>query len=181
MSLYNFYRSKEWVSLLKILRNERIDENGNIISKWYQIGDTYEGQANIVGYNGEAGGTGSFVTDNWVSYTKTYEPTDSFSYNVQSGTTIKTLVQVVDDRAISEFQRLLNEAKELIDDMRYAGIGIEMIENAYNAASRYYTVDDQGNAVAIAGTTRAQLLPTIRNLDHAVSEARKAIEELQGK
>lgn len=157
------------------------DENGNIISKWYQIGDTYEGQANIVGYNGESGGTGSFVTDNWVSYTKTYDPTDSFSYNVQSGTTIKTLVQVVDDKAISEFQRLLTDAKELIEDMRYAGIGIEMIENAYNAASRYYTVDDQGNAVAIAGTTRAQLLPTIRNLDHAVSEARKAIEELQGK
>ena len=31
MSLYNFYRSKEWVNLLKILRNERIDESGNII------------------------------------------------------------------------------------------------------------------------------------------------------
>lgn len=31
MSLYNFYRSKEWVNLLKVLRNERIDSSGNII------------------------------------------------------------------------------------------------------------------------------------------------------
>lgn len=31
MSLYNFYRSKEWENLLKILRNSRVDDNGNII------------------------------------------------------------------------------------------------------------------------------------------------------
>lgn len=31
MSLYNFYRSKEWVNLLKVIRNERIDDSGNII------------------------------------------------------------------------------------------------------------------------------------------------------
>ena len=28
MSLYNFYRSKEWVSLLQVIRNERIDSTG---------------------------------------------------------------------------------------------------------------------------------------------------------
>lgn len=31
MSLYNFYHSKEWVNLLKLLRNERIDSSGYII------------------------------------------------------------------------------------------------------------------------------------------------------
>lgn len=31
MSLYNFYRSKEWVNLLIVLRNERLDAKGNII------------------------------------------------------------------------------------------------------------------------------------------------------
>ena len=31
MSLYNFYRSKEWENLLKILKNERVDAQGNII------------------------------------------------------------------------------------------------------------------------------------------------------
>ena len=31
MSLYNFYRSKEWTSLLQIIKLERVDANGNII------------------------------------------------------------------------------------------------------------------------------------------------------
>ena len=31
MSLYNFYRSKEWESLLKVLRNTRVDSANNII------------------------------------------------------------------------------------------------------------------------------------------------------
>ena len=31
MSLYNFYRSKEWENLLKILKNERINERGEVI------------------------------------------------------------------------------------------------------------------------------------------------------
>lgn len=31
MSLSNFYRSKEWTSLLQVIRNERLDDEGNII------------------------------------------------------------------------------------------------------------------------------------------------------
>ena len=31
MSLYNFYRSKEWVNLLQVLKSERVDEQGFII------------------------------------------------------------------------------------------------------------------------------------------------------
>lgn len=34
MSLYNFYRSKEWVNLLQVLKNERIDSDGNIICEY---------------------------------------------------------------------------------------------------------------------------------------------------
>lgn len=34
MSLYNFYRSKEWVNLLQILRNERLNNEGNIICEY---------------------------------------------------------------------------------------------------------------------------------------------------
>ena len=31
MSLYNFYRSKEWTNLLQVLKNERLDSQGNIL------------------------------------------------------------------------------------------------------------------------------------------------------
>lgn len=154
------------------------DENGNIVGGWYRIGDTYAGEANIVGYNGEAGGTGSFVTDNWVAYAGTYSPTEQFSYSVAAKTTIKTLVQEVDNRAIAEFQRILTESKEVIEDIRYAGIGIERIETAYQKAARYYVLDADGNPIANAGTTRAQLLPTMIELNYALAEAKEVIESL---
>ncbi len=154
------------------------DENGNIVGSWYKIGETYEGEANVVGYNGEAGGTGSFVTDNWRSYTATYSPTDEYSYTVNQGTGIKDLTRYVDQNAINEFQRILIESKEIIDDMRYAGIGIEMIEDAYMAASKYYSLDANGNPVAVQGITRAQLLPSLKELNYALLEAKEVIENL---
>jgi hypothetical protein len=154
------------------------DENGNIVGDWYKIGETYEGEANIVGYNGEAGGTGSFVTDNWRSYDVTYSPTERYSYRIAQGTGIKDITRFVDQKAIDEFQRILNESKGIIEDLTYAGIGIEMIEAAYNDASKYYTVDANGNAVAKYGITRAQLLPSMVNLNHALTEAKEAIENL---
>ena len=154
------------------------DENGNIISDWYKIGDSYAGEANIVGYNGEAGGTGSFVTDNWKSTWETYSPTEKYSYTVNSGVTIKTLVQTVEQNAINAFQSLLNEAKAMIDDLTYAGTGITIVEDAYYAAAKHYTVDAQGNPIANAGTTRAQIIPFMASLDYALTEAREAIDAL---
>ena len=154
------------------------DENGNIVGSWYKIGETYEGEANVVGYNGESGGTGSFVTDNWRSYAVTYSPTEQYSYYVASGTGIKALTTQVDQNAINEFQRLLTESKEIIDDVRYAGIGIEMVEDAYIKAAKYYTLDANGKPVASQGITRAQLLPMIKDLNYAIIEAKEEIENL---
>lgn len=157
------------------------DENGNIAGKWYLIGETYLGNANIVGYNGESGGTGSFVTDNWVSDAGTYRVTDNYSYNVSAGQTIKNLVQTVDQRMISEFQRLLNDAKAMIDDTTYAGTGIRVVEEAYERASRYYTLDAGGNPVAMANITRAQLCPIVRQLETNLKVAQDKIDQITGK
>ena len=155
------------------------DENGNIISDWYIVGDTYLGKAPIVGYRGENGGTGSFVTDNWVADRATYTPVTGYSYTINQGTTIKDITRAVDRNAINAFQSLLNEAKRIIDDLTYAGTGITIVEEAYEAASRYYTIDANGNAIADQGTTRAQLIPTMVNLDHAITEAKKAIDAIE--
>ncbi|MBR1983350.1 MAG: hypothetical protein IKA12_01535 [Clostridia bacterium] len=40
------------------------DDDGN---EWYQLGQMYEGTANVVGYGGNIFGTGSFNTDTWKS------------------------------------------------------------------------------------------------------------------
>lgn len=155
-----------------------VDDNGNRVSEWYKVGDSYAGKAPIVGYRGETGGIGSFVTDNWVADGATYATTDSFSYTVSQGTTIKTLTQQIDDNAIAELQRLLIAAKAMIEDLTYAGTGITIVEEAYAAAYRYYTVDDSGNPIAKADITRAQILPAIIDLDYALTEAQKAIDAL---
>lgn len=157
------------------------DENGNIVGDWYNIGDSYLGTAPIVGYRGESGGTGSFVTDNWVASAATYTPVNGYSYTVAQGTTIKDLTRVVDASATAAFQKLLDDAKAIIDDLTYAGTGITVVEDAYHAASRYYTIDETGRAIADATETRAQLIPTMINLDHAITEAREAIDEVLGK
>ena len=34
MSLYNFYRSDNWTNLLKVLKLQRVDTNGNIICEY---------------------------------------------------------------------------------------------------------------------------------------------------
>ena len=157
------------------------DANGNIVSDWYLIGETYLGTANIVGYKGENGGTGSFVTDNWVSDAGRYEVTENYSYNVAKGTTIKTLVQTVDQNMINEFQDLLYRAKAMIEDVTYAGTGITVVEEAYERAAAFYTLDANGNPIAKANVTRAQLCPIVRQLENTLNVAQDKIDEIEGK
>ena len=157
------------------------DEDGNIVSDWYKIGETYRGRANIVGYNGESGGTGSFVTDNWVAETETYAVTENYSYSVADGTNIKTLVQTIDANMIAEFQVLLERAKAMIDDTTYAGTGITVVEDAYERASRFFTLDADGNPVADASVTRAQLCPIVKDLETNIQSAQDKIDEILGR
>ena len=156
------------------------DASGNKISEWYKIGDVYQGRANIVGYKGEADGEGSFVTDNWVATANTYRVTDSLSYSVTAGTTIKTLTQVVDSKVIAAYQDLLLRAKAIIDNTNYAGTGIIAVENAYDRAARFYTTDADGNPVAMTNVTRAQLCPIVAELEHSVVIAEDEIAKIEG-
>lgn len=157
---------------------------GDIISDWYRVGETMLGNAPIVGYNGEEGKTGSFVTDNWVADSQTYQLTDQYSYSLSEGMTLKGLngttgiMTFVDQDAINEFQRLIIDAKAMIEDNRYAGMGILDVENAYERAAKYYTLDAEGNPVANAGVERVKLCPVIAELDHALTVAQDAIDKL---
>ena len=155
------------------------DEAGNIVSDWYMIGDTYYGQANIVGYRGEGGGTGSFVTDNWKSYSGTYQVTDRYSYRINADLPIENLMGAVDQAAINEFQRLLTDAEAMIANEKYAGTGIKVVEEAYARAAKYYTLDANGKAVANAGTRRVWLTPIMSDLDYVLGVAQDAIDKIE--
>ena len=167
------------------------DADGNKISDWYRVGDTYLGEANVVTYDG-GNGTGSFVTDNWRAERGTYQVVPGYSYNINGAVyslnsysytvadnaNIESIVMAVDNNATAMLQTLLDHAKSIIDSKDYAGTGITLVERAYAAAADYYTVDENGNPVAVQGKTRASLLPTINNLYYAVDEALVKMEAL---
>ena len=158
---------------------DRDPNNGNKLSEWYKIGDTYYGQANIVGYKGEYGATGSFVTDNWISYAGTYKVTDRYSYQVTADNKLVDVMKVVDQAAITEFQRLLVEAEAMIANQKYAGTGITVVEDAYAKAATFYTKDASGKAIANAGTRRVALVPIMNELDYVLSVAQDAIDKIE--
>ena len=155
------------------------DDSGNIVSDWYRVGDSYYGQANIVGYRGEQGGTGSFVTDNWKSYAASYDVTDDYSYRVAADVTIKTLMQTVDQSTIQAFQGLLEDAEAMIANPKYAGTGITVVEDAYKKAADFYTLNADGKAVADADTRRVWLIPIMDELNYVLTVAQDAIDKIE--
>ena len=155
------------------------DEAGNTVSEWYKVGDSYYGQANIVGYRGESGGTGSFVTDNWKSYSSSYKVSDDYSYSVGADITIKTLMQTVDQSTIRAFQGLLTDAEAMIANEKYAGTGIRVVEDAYLKAAKFYTMDANGKAIANNDTRRVWLIPIMNELNHVLSVAQDAIDKIE--
>jgi hypothetical protein len=157
------------------------DEAGNIVSQWYRIGDTYKGLAPIVGYNGGQGGTGSFVTDNWVSSYGNYSPSTNYTYSVGAQETLKSLTQIYDPQAVVAFQKLLDDAKAMIDDLRYAGIGITIVEDAYDRASKYFTLNASGKPIADQDTLRVWLCPVMEELSEALRRAQEEIDNIEGK
>ena len=160
------------------------DQNGNKISDWYRIGSTYAGTANVVTYDG-VNGTGSFVTDNWIADAATYRLIDGYSFNIDGvtynldayshsvaqGTSIKNIVIATDAGAVSTLQTLLNDAKRIADNQEYAGIGIELVQEAYEKYAELYTIDESGNHIVDSNSTIAQLSPAISELYRVVNEA----------
>lgn len=155
------------------------DEAGNIVGEWYRVGDSYYGQANIVGYKGESGGTGSFVTDNWKAYRSSYKVTDDYSYTVDADVTIKSLMQVVDQSTINAFQGLLADAEAMIANEKYAGTGITAVEDAYRKAASFYTVNANGKAIANDDTRRVWLIPIMNELNHSLTVAQDEIDRIE--
>ena len=170
------------------------DYNGNKTSDWYRIGSTYAGTANVVTYDG-GNGTGSFVTDNWIADAATYKLIEGYSFvidgeiynlsayshSVAQGVSIKNIVIATDAGAVNTLQTLLNDAKRVLDDRAYAGVGIELVEEVYVKYSYLYTVDENGNHVVNSDATIAQLSPAIERLYSAVNDALTEMDTLSKK
>lgn len=102
----------------------------------------------------------------------------SYSYSINNGVNIESIVMATDANATNIMQTLLTHAKTIIDSQEYAGTGITSVEDVYLAASRFYTVDENGNPTVKSGLTRAQLLPMIEKLYNATEYALLQMEAL---
>lgn len=168
------------------------DADGNKTSDWYRIGSTYAGTANVVTYDG-GNGTGSFVTDNWVADRATYQLIDGYSYNiggdifnlssyshsVSQGMQIENIITANDANAVNTLKTLANDAKRIMDNHQYAGVGIDIVAETYERYSYLYTVDANGNHSVRADLTIAQMSPAIVNLYSAVSDALMKMDAIQ--
>jgi hypothetical protein len=168
------------------------DENGNKISDWYRIGSTYAGTANVVTYDG-GNGTGSFVTDNWIADAATYKLIDGYSYtingnkyslkayshSVAKGISIKNIVTANDANAVNTLKTLANDAKRIMDDVTYAGLGIDIVAEAYEKYSYLYTANANGTHSVSSNLTIAQMSPAIVELYRVVNDALVTMDALQ--
>ena len=179
MTIDSLDKANSWAPVYVTVFTCDRDANGNKTSDWYQVGSSYYGQANIVGYRGESGGTGSFVTDNWKSYASTYQVTTDYSYSIGADISIRDLMTVVDQSTINEFQNLLVDAEAMIANQKYAGTGISVVEEADAKAAAYYTVNENGEAIANQDTRRVWLIPIMQELDHVLTVAQNAIDKLE--
>ena len=170
------------------------DENGNI-GEWYRIGSTYAGTANVVTYDG-GNGTGSFVTDNWRADAASYKLIDGYSFNINGeayrlgayshnvaqNVSIKDIVTAKDTNAVNTLQTLLNDAKRIVDNQNYAGVGIDLVNEVLNKTlvkfADSYTIDANGNYVVDPDLTIAQLSPAILDLYQVVNDALIRIDAL---
>ena len=79
---------------------------------------------------------------------------------------------MADDGASKALAELLTEAKAYIDGHDYAGTGLEELERAYQNASDYFTVAEDGSITVNAGVPLSTLMDHI----NAVSSALDAFE-----
>jgi hypothetical protein len=140
-----------------------VNEDGTI-GNWYLLGDTYKGTAPVIGYEGGAS-NGSFHTDRWYTSNVTYVINDNYKYTIPSGQTIFQLSDVYDQNAITEMQRLLDRAYELIYEKEYSGAAMIKLKSIYSRSARIYTVNEDNTVTVKPNLNRSQIIPLMDELN----------------
>lgn len=138
--------------------------------KWYMIGDKYVGTANIVGYEGDYT-TGSFDTGTWKSTGRTtFSACEHYQYTISAGQGISAIIQAKDTKAVTELQKLVNTAHDVLSGVygNYAGTAIVNLQAAFDNACLYCTVDANGNATVNSSLSRAHAVPLMKQLEQAL-------------
>lgn len=145
--------------------------------EWYQVGDIYEGHCPIVGYDGGAGGTGSFITDDWTSIGKSYKVTENYSYNIEDGDgrdgnnnpeDILEVMAETDANANAEFRRLKADADALMVRINNGDFDNSAFSSVVSTMRTVYEKAEEIESTLTNSTIRAELISIMKELENAL-------------
>lgn len=148
---------------------------------WYQIGQMYEGTADIVDYDTSNNVyEGAFDVDSWIATPNIYEVGDNITYKVgyEQGTTydkLKTIEEIIsaEDQEIYnkiDNSRLLKKAYDVLKANQYSDLPeVVNLRTAFENAAPYYNNLNNGQEFKIKRDyPRAELIPYILHIQQAL-------------
>ena len=134
---------------------DRSWQTGEFTSDWYHLGCTFIGKAEVSDYDGTVGGTGSFRTTTWSPIATSYPLIEGYNFKIKNETKFDNfyidafsfdvypasqhqmyyLLETWNEEAPVVILQLINDAKRILDNMNYAGEGINQLRAVYE---KYY-------------------------------------------
>lgn len=153
------------------------DEDG----KWYQLGQLYEGAANIIDYDTESAGMqGAFDVYSWVATPNTYQVANGITYLVgqEQGDQydkLKKLEEIMSTNDQDIFNdidncRILKTVYDIVHNSANANkSGFGALREAFYDAAPFYNIMNNGQEIKVArNCTRAEIIPYIMNIQTAL-------------
>ena len=107
---------------------------------------------------------------------------DGYSYASTQGQKVGELTRAWDAKAVEILIQLASDAKKIMDDPAYAGVGIDVVAEAYYKYSYLYYLNWDGtHTVTDEWLTVARATPAIIELYRVVNDALAQMNEIQNK
>ncbi len=148
---------------------------------WYQLGQLYEGTADVTDYDGETFGMqGAFDVYSWIATPNRYEAANGISYLVgqEQGDQydkLKTLEEIMGTNDQDIFNdidnnRIFKTVYDIVYNPANAGkAGLEGLRKAFEDAAPFYNIMNNGQEIKVKREcTRAEIIPYILNIQTAL-------------
>ena len=147
---------------------------------WYQLGQLYEGTANVIDYSDEEGLQGAIDISTWEATPKKYVLANGITYLVgqEQGDQydkLKTLEQIMSTNDQDIFNdidnsHILKTVYDIVHNSKNANKdGINDLKKVFENASNFYNVYNNGQEVKVKrNCTRAEIIPHIVAIQQAL-------------
>ncbi len=157
--------------------------NGGVVGgdTWYQLGQLYEGTADIIDYDStSAGMQGAFDVYSWAASPNRYTVANGITYLVgqEQGDQYDKLRELEDIMSTNDQDifndidnsRILKTVYDIVNDPANASrAGLSGLREAFYAAAPFYNIMNNGQEIKVQRNgTRAEIIPYILNIQTAL-------------